>query len=326
MNKVMALVLAAALMTLPSCLFGGNRDIAVKAVFTDVGDLARFAPVMMSDVKVGEVSNIALRGDRAVVTMRLDPSADVPRGVRAEITRESVLGEQIIELSVPKGVPRDAPRISTGAVITNTRVIPELQDLVRSGTELFGAIGASQLATMINQGGVAFGGRGGDLKTLLRNLRTITGAYAAHSDMLRSLIRNVDALNSQLAPHAGEQARAVANADKALRELARNSDELARALNSLHRLSLGGRYILDRHIRQMRRFFEQMRVILGAISQEQDSLQQFLRWAPYHNRNVQLVEFRQFNQILQDIVICGLNDNPKDPARACHGTRAGGPH
>jgi hypothetical protein len=76
----------------------------------------------------------------------------------------------------------------------------------------------------------------------------------------------------------------------------------------------------------MRRFFSQTRTILGTLAGQQVSIEQLLKWAPAHNRNTQLVEYREFNQVLQDFVICGLNDNPNDPARSCHGTKAGGPH
>jgi hypothetical protein len=31
-----------------------------------------------------------------------------------------------------------------------------------------------------------------------------------------------------------------------------------------------------------------------------------------------MVEFEQFNQVLQQFVICGLNDDPSDPARRCN--------
>ena len=68
----------------------------------------------------------------------------------------------------------------------------------------------------------------------------------------------------------------------------------------------------------MSRFFAQMRVILGVLRSEQSSIAGALRWAPYHNRNTQMVEYMQFNQVLQDFIVCGMNDDPNDPARKCY--------
>jgi hypothetical protein len=67
----------------------------------------------------------------------------------------------------------------------------------------------------------------------------------------------------------------------------------------------------------MARFFEQMKVILGVLHDEQDSIVKFLRFAPGHNRNTQWTEYKDFVQVYQDFVFCGLNDDPDDPARRC---------
>jgi hypothetical protein len=69
----------------------------------------------------------------------------------------------------------------------------------------------------------------------------------------------------------------------------------------------------------MTHFFAQTRTILGVLQQEQADINGLLKYGPIHNRNTQLVEYREFNQVLQDFVICGLNDDPSDPARRCKG-------
>jgi hypothetical protein len=69
----------------------------------------------------------------------------------------------------------------------------------------------------------------------------------------------------------------------------------------------------------MKRFFSQTRTILGVLEEEQATLARFLKWAPGHNYNTQAVEWTEFNQVVQDFVICGLNDDPDNPARRCTG-------
>ena len=67
----------------------------------------------------------------------------------------------------------------------------------------------------------------------------------------------------------------------------------------------------------MGRFFAQMRTILDVLRSEQSDIEGILAYAPLHDRNTQLVEYQEFNQVVQDFVICGLNDDPHDPARSC---------
>jgi len=125
------LVVAMVAGSLAAC--GGSSGEQVQARFTDVGDLAPQAPVMMADVKIGTVDGITLdyRRDLALVTMTIDPTARVPSDVVARVRRTSLLGERIVDLVVPNSTPAGAPLLRDGATIRRTQVRPDLEDLVR---------------------------------------------------------------------------------------------------------------------------------------------------------------------------------------------------
>jgi phospholipid/cholesterol/gamma-HCH transport system substrate-binding protein len=296
---------------------GGDDEITVTAHFDDVGDLAPSAPVMLADVQVGRVSEIELDGTRALVTMSIETSARAPQGVTATVRRTSLLGERIIDLDVPETLPTDAPLLQNGQEILQTETRPDLEDLVRQGVDVLAPIAASEVATLVDEGGKGFGGRGDELGTMLGNFQHIVSAYAAHTRDIRGVIENMGQFNQILASRAGAQARSVANSARALGILRQEIDRLEAAIRSLTRLSLGGRLILEDHSDEMSRFFQQMRVILGVIRQEQDSIELLLHWGPLHNRNTQTTEYQEFVQVYQDIIVCGLNDDPDDPARRC---------
>lgn len=318
MRRLVA-VLAASIVAMSAC--SSEEMLTVQAAFTDVGDLAPRAPVMFADIRVGEVEDIELVDGEAVVTMTIAADADVPRNVVARVRRTSVLGERILDLSLPEGADANAPALADGATIDDTVVRSDFEDLVVEGSEIFGVISASELATMIDEGARGFGGRGEELGALLLNLRDITGAYADETPRIRSLVRELDSFNTKLAAHSGEHRRAVARTAQAIGALAEESGRLEDALHSLARLARGSRSLLDAHVDEMDAFFHQMDVIVGQLAADQADLAKFLLYAPRHNRNVQMVEYTEFNQIMQEFVICGLNDNPDDPARTCEGGR-----
>jgi phospholipid/cholesterol/gamma-HCH transport system substrate-binding protein len=319
MRRVVAL-LALGLMAGSLAACGGSSGLHLKARFTDVGDLAPQAPVMMADVKVGTVDGIELDHKRglALVTMTVERQASVPTDVVARVRRTSLLGERIVDLVVPPNTRAGEPLLQDGDTIRRTQVRPDLEDLVRQGTNVLAPIAASDVATMVDEGARGFGGHGQDLRTLLGNFRQIVHAYAGRTAEIQSLIESMNKLNGTLAPHAAAQARSLVNSERALRVLRAESGRLQQAVIALNRLSVGGKNILDAHEDEMARFFAQMRVILGVLRSQQHSITGFLRWAPGHNRNTQMVEFEQFNQVLQQFVICGLNDDPSDPARRCN--------
>jgi phospholipid/cholesterol/gamma-HCH transport system substrate-binding protein len=266
---------------------------------------------------VGNVTDIRLSGGLALVTMKIDRTADVPAGVVARVRRTSALGERIVDLVVPPGLPDDAPALADGATIADTEVRADIEDLVVEGTEIFGAVGASQIATLVDEGDKALGGRSDELSALIRNFEAITTAYKRETSDIADLIRSVDTFNDTLAAQSDAHRHALENSARAIEVLDESSTKLRRALRSLARLAQGSRSILDAHVDEMDRFFDQAQTIVGTLARNQNAIREFLRYAPRHNRNTQLVEYAEFNQILQQFVICGLNDDPTDPARRC---------
>jgi phospholipid/cholesterol/gamma-HCH transport system substrate-binding protein len=312
-------VLVVAALVAGSACTDDREMLTVSARFDDVADLAPRAPVMFADVRVGNVKDIRLSGARALVTMKLDPRADVPRGVVARVRRTSALGERIIDLVAPDNIPAGAPALEDGAAIADTEVRADLENLVVEGSEIFGAIGASQLATLVDEGARAFGGRGEQLAILLRNLESITGAYRNETGDIKELVESIDEFNSTMASESEAHSRAIANTARAIEMLDDQGARLRRAIASLARLATGGRSILNAHADEIDRFWSQTNTIMRTLAEDQKAIRELLQLAPGHNRNTQLVEYAEFNQILQDFVICGLNDNPNDPGRRCKG-------
>jgi phospholipid/cholesterol/gamma-HCH transport system substrate-binding protein len=315
--RKMALLLS--LVVLGSACSNSADMIEVTARFRDVGDLVTNAPVTMADIKVGHVTDIRLDGEEAVVTLALDAEAQVPEGVTARVRRTSVLGERIVDIVLPDTLSSSTPSLENGARIEDTVVRSDLEDLVDEGVEVLGAISASQLAVMIEEGARGFGGQGQNLGNLLTNYRDIVHAYAGKSEELSDLIGSLRRFNETIAAEADAHARSVVNTARSIEVLKEESGRLERAVISLNRLAVGSRRILNAHLDEMKRFFSQTRTILGVLEEEQRTLARFLKWAPGHNYNTQAVEWTEFNQVVQDFVICGLNDDPDNPARRCTG-------
>jgi phospholipid/cholesterol/gamma-HCH transport system substrate-binding protein len=320
-RRLVALVAVAAVaasLGLSAC--GGSKGLTVKARFDDVADLAPDAPVMMADVRIGKVDDIQLDRDQALVTMTVDSSAHVPQDVTARVRRTSLLGERMVDFVVPDGLPADAPLLGNGATITRTEVRPDLEDLVKSGSAALAPVAASEVATLVDEGAKGFGPSGQNIRTLLGNLRDIVHAYAARTGDIEAVISSMNQLNTSLAPHARAQGLSVVNTAKALGSLRSQMPALREAVRALDRLSVAGSSVMRAHADEMNHFFRQMRTILGVLQAQQGDITNLLKYAPLHDRNTQLVEYQQFNQVLQDFVICGLNDDPSDPARRCKGS------
>jgi phospholipid/cholesterol/gamma-HCH transport system substrate-binding protein len=78
---------------------GGAKQINVSAAFDEIGGLSERASVVVAGVPVGTVTGIQLDGDyRAVVTMSLPATLEIPSDSSAAILTQGVLGSQYVGL------------------------------------------------------------------------------------------------------------------------------------------------------------------------------------------------------------------------------------
>ena len=80
---------------------GGRPGLLLFASFDEIGGLKPRAPVVVSGVKVGQVSSIDLNDDyRARVSLDLDPDLELPIDTSASIVTAGVLGDRYLSLQL----------------------------------------------------------------------------------------------------------------------------------------------------------------------------------------------------------------------------------
>jgi phospholipid/cholesterol/gamma-HCH transport system substrate-binding protein len=316
-RRLLALVAVVAMAVgLTGCgLTGGGGDrVHATTTFTDVADLAPGAPVMMADVRIGNVSGIDLSesGDEATLELSFDRSAGVPAAVEARLRRTSPLGEKFVELRPTSDDP-DAPLLEDGATIERTEVVADFEDVVASGTDVFAALGASELANLLHEGAEGFGGQGANIRTLLDNLTTVVGGYADHTDELSTLITSIDDLASDVGPSAQRHARALTRLATTTRILDEQSTELLDLVDALSDLSEQGGSILREHFERIQDQIRGLRSVTRAVRRGQVGLENLLEYTDDHNTALMLGTEGEFSNVLNDFVFCGVPGGGEGP-------------
>ncbi|MFH1177996.1 MAG: MlaD family protein [Acidobacteriota bacterium] len=89
--------------------------IRVQATFPSVAGLDEKSAVRVAGVRVGIVEHIALDGNRALVTLALDPGVALHQGAFAEVSSLGMLGDKYIELDPG---PLANPALPPGSVLS----------------------------------------------------------------------------------------------------------------------------------------------------------------------------------------------------------------
>jgi phospholipid/cholesterol/gamma-HCH transport system substrate-binding protein len=292
----------------------GNGGTEVNAVFDDVVDLAVNGAVKIADVPVGRITSIELdEANRAVVGMLVDEDVALPSEIVARLRKTNVLGERFVEL-----VPDRASggRFASGATITETVVVPEIEEAVFAGTEVVIAISADTLAGAIRSGAAGLDGRGGRLGNLIAELGEIVSTYEGNSDDLVRLLAGFDAFLSEVGPQAELHGRALAELAEFSRTLSEEDERLIDTLNEIRALAVTGTDIMQTHRQRTDDFFVRLEALSGDIAHN-DDLERFFHEFAGHNYNTIRGVNAEHAQIISDFIVCGVNDTPGDGVRAC---------
>ena len=255
---VLLLVLALGSAGLSAC---SSDTFEVVAVFDDVGDLQSRHGVQVADVRVGAIKGIKLTdGFRARVRMRINQGVKIPRDSQAFLRTTSLLGEKFIELR-PKGDPAKGPYLRDGDVLTDAAEAPELEFVAQSTVDVLGAITAGDLSSMIRTGAEAFGGREGELRSLIDDLAIISNTFAQKTSTIQSVIDGLDRTSATLAEGSADIAKLFDNLATTTQVLADNRNRLITTLDKLSRLARVQNVTLDKYRTDIDRQIKQLSAI-----------------------------------------------------------------
>lgn len=282
MRRALAVVavVAVATMTLAGC---SSARLSLVATFDDIGDLQARHAVQVADVRVGTVASITLTDDfKAEVTMSLDPDVKIPEASVALLRTTSLLGEKFIELR-PLDAPTDerplrGPFLHDGDRVPRTAEAPELEFVAEEAITVLGAVMADDLATIIDTGAQAFGGRGEDLKSLITDLSSISATFAARSTEIGQIIDHLDRATATLAAGSGEIERLLINLAGTTRVLAENRTRVVNALDALAALARSQNGVLGTYQAAIDRQIKQVDAILAIAAGQTTELANLIVW------------------------------------------------
>lgn len=200
--------LAAVAMTLglSACDFDGAYDLPlpgspvdhddtfeITADFRDVLNVVPRSPVQVSDVTVGEVTEVERVGWHAKVTMVVRKDVRLPDNTVAAIRQTSLLGEKYVDLSAPAAGATGRLGEGDALPLSATGRNPEVEEVLGALSFLLSGGGLGQIKTISTELNKVMTGRTDRLRHLLGELDTLVGTLDGQKD---DIIAAMEAINS----------------------------------------------------------------------------------------------------------------------------------
>jgi phospholipid/cholesterol/gamma-HCH transport system substrate-binding protein len=285
---LVVVALAAAGCSLPGRTEG---PVKITAIFDDVGDLVVNHSVQVADVRVGSIDKIELTPDfKAKVTMSVKKDVHIGTDAVAELRTTSLLGEKFIALRPcdeskgDTGCTPGARDLQSGDEIKKTRAAPELEFVAEQAVDLLGGVVitngvAPDLQALVKTGSEAFAGRGPELRGLVEDLSTISATLSDQTQSIITIIDGLDKATTTLATNAPEVDQLLVNLSQTTTVLADNRQQAVDTLRSLTRLVQSQEDLVFKpYLDQVDRQVKELDAILTEVTQGRQEVASLIDW------------------------------------------------
>ncbi|MDP9074074.1 MAG: MCE family protein, partial [Actinomycetota bacterium] len=243
----------------------GAGTMSLTAYFSDSGDLQSRGSVQVADVRVGTVGRVTLTKDfRAKVQLHVRSNLRIPKNSTALLRTTSLLGEKFVELR-PIGDPNHGPFLTNGDTVAHSDEAPELEFVAQTAVELLAGVNANSVASIVQTGAQAFGGRGAQLGGLISDLNQLSATLASRTTQIGQVIDNLDRATRTLAAGSNDLSNLLVNLAQTTTLLANDREKVVTALASLTHLAEAADYSLNKYQSAIDREIKQVDAVTGTL-------------------------------------------------------------
>lgn len=238
-SGAIGLVIVIALVTLGiKSSFGAfDGGYHVTGTFAAAGQgLLEGSDVKIRGVNVGEVDQIELVENRAVITLRIEDRHRIPETVQAVIRPKTLFGEKFVDLALGDD-ELDGPFLTDGGTIEDTLGGFELERVLAEAYPVIESIDPAELAVILDELATAGEGLGENINRSIVNGAVLTRLQASNDAEVRQFLGDLALLSEELDRLAPDLIAGAEDLNVALPTLNERSDQLNAALTEIAGLS-----------------------------------------------------------------------------------------
>lgn len=264
---------------LPGTAGHGPGSYAVRIEMPDVSTIQRNSPVLVSDVAVGSVTGIALAGQHALVTVRLDRGVRLPENATAKVGQTSLLGSTHIELAAPTTESaRGALHEGSLIPLAHAGSFPTTEQTLASMSLVLSGGGLAQIRDISSELNTALSGREDAVRDLLARLDSLVRGLDDQKQDIVDAIAGLDALSARLAARHDEIATAITHLAPALTVIRDRRADLTHALTSLGDLGRTATALIGNTRDDITAELHDLQPVLASLADSGSALTESLRY------------------------------------------------
>lgn len=209
----------------------------LRGTFAAAGQgLISGSDVKIRGVNVGEVKNIRLVENQALITLRIEDDTQVPVNAQAVIRPKTLFGEKFVDI-LPGDDELSGPYLDDGDEIADTLGGFELERVLTDAYPVLEAVDPAELAVVLDELAEAGRGLGPNINRSIVNSATLAELGASNDAEFRQFTSDLALLSEELEILAPDLVAGAQDLNAALPTLNARSDQLDQALSDTARLA-----------------------------------------------------------------------------------------
>ncbi|MGW3482735.1 MCE family protein [Rhodococcus indonesiensis] len=286
-----------------------------RAEFTEAAGLKPTNEVRIAGVKVGQVTDIELDGDRVLVSFKVK-DAWLGNDTSASIQIKTILGQKYLALE-PRGTEVLDPddRIPLSRTVAPYDVI----EAFSSAATTLGEIDSEQLATSFDTLSDAFSQTPDDIRASLDGVTRLSQTVASRDQELKRLLEATGRTSQILADRNAEFNRLISDGALLIAELNNRQQAISQLLTGTQRLSAELTGLVRDNEATIGPALDQLRGVVQILQDRNDDLDRAMKlYEPFVRLYSNVVgNGRWFDQVVVNLIPPGLPEIPgyRDPVR-----------
>lgn len=213
----------------------GGETYRVEAIFDQALNLSQGAPVKVNGVSVGRVQTVEAVDFKALVTMDIKESVEVPEDSSVRLRYDTPLGELIVQVTTGESgrLIEDGDRLRE----KKTTTAPSVEDALAAASTLINGGRLGELQVIAQELNTTLGGREADIQAGLRRMTEFLRAANASSEDIARTLTSLRAVSEALDSKRGTIRRALREVGPAVEILGEDTEKIVAMLEGARDLA-----------------------------------------------------------------------------------------